>query len=115
MLGAVALFILLSPGLLLTLPPVGKKVFMSCKTSTVAVLVHAAVFAFLLANINSIPVLNQLEGFQTNAPAGTGTATIANLLNRPANPVASLKAAAAQAKKPAVPKRAMPTPAPKKV
>lgn len=110
MLGVVALFILLSPGLLLTLPPVGKKVFMSCKTSTVAVLVHAAVFAFLLANIRSIPVLNQLEGFQTAA----GTAA-KNLLNRPANPVASLKAAAAQAKKPAVPKRAMPTPAPKKV
>jgi hypothetical protein len=65
MLGAVALFILLSPGLLLTLPPVGKKVFMSCKTSTVAVLVHAVVFAIALANIRSLPILNQLEGFQT--------------------------------------------------
>jgi Protein of unknown function (DUF3339) len=43
-LATVLLFILLSPGLLLTLPPVGKKVFMSGKTSVVAVLVHAAVF-----------------------------------------------------------------------
>lgn len=69
MLGAVALFILLSPGLLLTLPPVGKKVFMSCKTSMVAVLVHAVVFAVALANIRSIPILNQLEGFQGTTSA----------------------------------------------
>jgi hypothetical protein len=48
MLVPVLLFILLSPGLLLTLPPVGKKVFMSGQTSIQAVLVHALVFAAAL-------------------------------------------------------------------
>ena len=66
MLAATVLFLLLSPGLLLTLPPVGGKIFMSCRTSVVAVIVHAFVFAFLLSNIQSIPVLNSLEGFQAN-------------------------------------------------
>ncbi len=42
------LFVALSPGVLLTLPPVGSKMFMSGKTSRVAVLVHALVF-YLLA------------------------------------------------------------------
>jgi hypothetical protein len=48
MLVVVLLFVLLSPGVLLTLPPVGNNVFMSGKTSLVAVLVHAAVFALVL-------------------------------------------------------------------
>jgi septal ring factor EnvC (AmiA/AmiB activator) len=65
MLGAALLFVLLSPGMLLTLPPVGKKVFMSCKTSVAAVLVHAVVFGVALYYIHSIPVLGQLEGFQS--------------------------------------------------
>lgn len=39
------LFFLLSPGVLLTLPPVGKKIWMSCMTSTTAAFVHAIVFA----------------------------------------------------------------------
>ena len=64
MLGAVVLFILLSPGLLLTLPPVGKKIFMSCQTSVAAVFVHALVFAIALTYLPYIPVLNQLDGFQ---------------------------------------------------
>ncbi len=38
------LFIVLSPGVLLTLPPVGGKIFCSGKTSLAAVLVHAVVF-----------------------------------------------------------------------
>jgi Protein of unknown function (DUF3339) len=63
MLAAVVLFVLLSPGLLLTLPPVGKKVFMSGQTSVVAILVHAVVFYFALMYLQYIPVLNQLEGF----------------------------------------------------
>ena len=71
MLGAVVLFILLSPGLLLTLPPVGKKVFMSCQTSVAAVLVHALVFAVALKYLPYIPVLNQLDGFQ-NVAGGSG-------------------------------------------
>lgn len=56
---AVLLFVLLSPGLLLTLPPVGK-IFMSRKTSITAVLVHAVVFATLLTLLNQVS-----EGFQT--------------------------------------------------
>lgn len=67
MLGATLLFILLSPGMLLTLPPVGKKVFMSCKTSVAAVLVHAVVFGLLLAYRKSIPGLRFVEPFQTDA------------------------------------------------
>ena len=65
MLAAVVLFVLLSPGLLLTLPPVGKKIFMSRQTSVAAVLLHALVFAILLMNVSKIPLLNQLDGFQT--------------------------------------------------
>lgn len=61
MLAAVVLFILLSPGLLLTLPPVGKKVFMSGLTSKVAVLVHAIVFYVLLSYKDSIPLLGDLD------------------------------------------------------
>jgi hypothetical protein len=60
MLAAVVLFILLSPGLLLTLPPVGKKVFMSGLTSKAAIAVHAIVFYAVLAYRDSIPVLGDL-------------------------------------------------------
>ena len=67
MLKEVILFILLSPGLLLTLPPVGKKIFMSCQTSVLAVLVHAIVFGVALYYVNNIPFLNQLDGF-ANTP-----------------------------------------------
>jgi carbamoylphosphate synthase small subunit len=64
----VALFIVLSPGLLLTLPPVGNKIFMSGKTSTVAVFVHAAVFAAAVYGIwqykkSVAPVATAKEGF----------------------------------------------------
>jgi hypothetical protein len=65
MLLATLLFILLSPGVVLTLPPVGKRVFMSGKTSLIAVAVHAVVFYLLLKYRNSIPLLNQVEGFQS--------------------------------------------------
>ncbi len=58
MLAVVALFVLLSPGVLLTLPPVGGKVFMSGKTSLLAVLVHAVVFYLAL-----VYVLPAYEGF----------------------------------------------------
>lgn len=45
---ATLLFVVLSPGVLLTLPPVGKSIWMSGKTSLLAVLVHAVVFYGLL-------------------------------------------------------------------
>jgi hypothetical protein len=40
----VILFILLSPGVLLTLPPDGDRVFMTGTTNLTAVVVHALVF-----------------------------------------------------------------------
>jgi len=58
------LFVLLSPGVLVTLPPVGGKLFMSCKTSLLAVLVHAVIFVIVVKNVRYIPILNQLQGFQ---------------------------------------------------
>jgi hypothetical protein len=63
LLAATLLFVLLSPGILLTLPPVGSKIFMSGKTSLIAVLVHAVVFYVLLCYRSSIPILNMVEGF----------------------------------------------------
>jgi hypothetical protein len=65
LLAATILFILLSPGVLLTLPPIGNKIFMSGKTSLIAVLVHAVVFYVLLSMRRQIPVLNVfIEGFE---------------------------------------------------
>ena len=67
------LFIVLSPGLLLTLPPVGSKIFMSCKTSLVAVLVHAAVFGLALYLLYGVtegfaaPSINTLAAAATSA------------------------------------------------
>jgi hypothetical protein len=55
---ATILFVILSPGLLLTLPPVGTKIFMSLKTSVLAILVHAVVFYMALF------FLPNFEGFQ---------------------------------------------------
>lgn len=43
------LFIILSPGLLLTIPPVDGKLFASGKTSVAAILVHAVVFVLIYA------------------------------------------------------------------
>ena len=41
------LFFILSPGVLLTLPPAGRGIFMSGQTSVLAALVHAIVFAIV--------------------------------------------------------------------
>ncbi len=57
------LFFVLSPGVLLTLPPVGKKIWMSGQTSITSVLVHAVVFVGILYLIQS--KTNIMEGFQT--------------------------------------------------
>jgi hypothetical protein len=72
---AVALFILLSPGLLITLPPVGK-IFMSHKTSIAAVLVHATVFVLILTMIKSVK-----EGFQMVMTPFYDAAAAANLIS----------------------------------
>jgi hypothetical protein len=61
------LFVVLSPGVLLTLPPVGSKIFMSQKTSLLAVAVHAIVFylvaTYVLPELTSRQVLGS-EGFK---------------------------------------------------
>ena len=70
------LFILLSPGVLLTLPPIGGKIFMSGKTSLIAVLVHAIVFYVLLSMRRQIPILNVVfEGFEAQGEMGTPVST----------------------------------------
>ena len=85
MLAEVVLFVLLSPGLLLTLPPVGKKIFMSCQTSVLAVFVHAIVFAILLSYLPYIPILNRLDGFQgANGSSNGGTNGGSNRRIKPA-------------------------------
>ena len=74
--GATLLFILLSPGVLLTLPPIGGKIFMSGKTSLVAVLVHAVVFYIIMSYRRQIPVINViLEGFEGQGEMGDPMST----------------------------------------
>jgi hypothetical protein len=51
---ATALFVALSPGVLLTIPPGKGKLFVSGKTSLVAVFVHAAVFYLALSFLSTI-------------------------------------------------------------
>jgi len=59
----VLLFVLLSPGLLLTLPAEGKKVWMSGRTSVMAVLVHALIFAAVLMYLKKMEK-EEREGFE---------------------------------------------------
>ena len=48
------LFILLTPGVLLTLPPSGGPVFLSGQTGIVPVMVHAVVFSILFASLRGV-------------------------------------------------------------
>lgn len=57
------LFVLLSPGVLLTLPPKGKGVWMSGQTSLTAVLVHAVVF---IVAYNYLKGSGIFEGFMAD-------------------------------------------------
>jgi hypothetical protein len=63
---ATLLFVVLSPGILLTLPPVGSKIFMSGKTSMIAVLVHAVIFYLILCFRDRLPIVNMIEGFSAD-------------------------------------------------
>ncbi len=63
------LFFVLSPGVLLTLPPVGKKIWMSGQTSITSALVHAIVFVGILYLIQSNT--NVMEGFSTKGKPPT--------------------------------------------
>ncbi len=80
------LFVLLSPGILLSIPPVGKRFFMTGKTSMTAVLVHAVIFGLLLYLLHS-----RYEGFtaksktqvvKTNQPTMFSSTTTTNTTGR---------------------------------
>lgn len=71
------LFFVLSPGVLLTLPPVGKKIWMSGQTSCMAAFVHAIVFVGVLWLIREYHVVEMFKGgkgnpFRREDRAGTG-------------------------------------------
>lgn len=58
------LFFILSPGMLLTLPPGSKGVWMSCQTSVSAVFVHTIVFSLLVYYmVDILRALGYREGF----------------------------------------------------
>jgi hypothetical protein len=65
---ATILFVLLSPGILLTLPAGGKGIVMSGQTSMMAVLVHAVLFYFLVPFLTPLARRLGLEGFQGTPP-----------------------------------------------
>lgn len=65
---ATILFVLLSPGILLTLPAGGKGIVMSGQTSMMAVLVHAVLFYFLVPFLAPLARRVGLEGFQGTPP-----------------------------------------------
>ena len=47
----VVLFVLLSPGILLTIPPSSGGIWMSGQTSLIAAVVHGLIFAFLSTRV----------------------------------------------------------------
>jgi hypothetical protein len=59
-----ALFVLLSPGVLLTLPPGSRGVFFSGQTSLAAAVVHGLVFVLVCCYFR-----RSLEGFADEGPA----------------------------------------------
>lgn len=89
------LFAALQPGMLLTLPPVGKKIFASCQTSPTAILVHAAVFAAVLYGLKKV-----VDAFQNPPPANAAVNAVAepkkegfaNILTLDSNNVYTMKA-----------------------
>jgi hypothetical protein len=60
----VLLFILLSPGVLLTLPPGSKGVWMSRQTSFAAVVVHTLVFLAALYAVKNYVYPSRIDAFQ---------------------------------------------------
>jgi hypothetical protein len=64
-----ALFFILSPGVLLTLPSGSKGIWMSCQTSVAAALVHALVFVVLYTVVQNYMSID--EGFNVLCPGTT--------------------------------------------
>jgi len=62
------LFFILSPGVLLTLPPGSRGVFTSGQTSLAAAAVHALVF-MVVAHLLWVYVVHPAEGFTAHAAA----------------------------------------------
>lgn len=75
---ATLLFVVLSPGVLLTIPPVGSKILMSGKTSLIAVLVHAVIFYLILCYRDRLPIVNMVEGFSSPSGASNGVQCTSN-------------------------------------
>lgn len=67
------LFVALQPGILVTLPAVGRSVFMTGKTSVHAVFVHALVFMLV---IHLLRRGGYLEGFSASGPWRIPSATV---------------------------------------
>jgi len=67
MLLATILFVLLSPGVLLTLPAGSRGIIMSGETSLLAVLVHAVLFYFLVPFLAPTASKLGIEGFQDSS------------------------------------------------
>ena len=79
---ATLFFIVLSPGLLLTLPAGSKGIFMSRQTSVLAILVHALIFAILFnLYLNSC---SAWEGFADDVPPAVPSAATAPTAKAPA-------------------------------
>ena len=64
-------FILLSPGVLLTLP--SHTIFLSQQTSLIAVFVHGLLFWLLINYKRYLPFVRSMEGFQDAVPEPLGT------------------------------------------
>ncbi|NBO70326.1 MAG: DUF3339 domain-containing protein [Bacteroidetes bacterium] len=60
MLGTILLFVLLSPGVLFTIPPGTKGLFFSGETSLLATVVHAIVFTLLIYYKHEISGLREV-------------------------------------------------------
>jgi hypothetical protein len=71
---ATLLFILLSPGVLLTLPAGSKGIVMSGQTSLMAVLVHAVLFYFLVPFLAPMARRFGLVGFEDTKMPSSGSA-----------------------------------------
>ncbi len=66
------LFFVLSPGILLTIPPVGKKIFRSGQTSIIAALVHAIVFVGILYLLESQGWIEDFKNKRRHKGKGKG-------------------------------------------
>lgn len=71
----ILLFILLSPGFLLSIPAVGGKYLMTGKTSVTAVLVHAVVFGLALYLLKTYYGVEGFAPVMRDAPLASRIAT----------------------------------------